>query len=370
MRYGVIKLTKSMNKRKNLSWGIIGGGNGGQAIAGYLGSLGLTTQLYDIFPETVQLINEQKGVYLEGAINSFGSVKATLKIDSVITNSDIILVVAPANAHKQIARESIPFLKDGQIIVIVPGSTGGAIEFYNEIKKSSKKNVIVAETQSLFYSCRATKPGHVNIYGVKEELLTAALPSTKTRYVINILKDFFPQVSPAKNVLETSLENINAMLHPLPALLNTPKIENKISFLYYMEGITPSTAKMIEQIDNERINIGKALGLSLHSTNDWLKKFYNTTGKNLYELIVNNKSYLKIEGPQELHNRFFMEDIPMGLIPMVSLAEKLEVPTPNMRAVIQLVKSLVNEDFIDNSRTLENLGIGNLSKDELLELIN
>src|SRR5690625_4030800 len=245
---------KLKNTNEALSWGIIGGGNGGQAISGYLGSEGLAVRLYDIFPETVDLINKQAGVQLSGVINDFGKVEATTNIESVVSESDVILVVTPAHAHKQVAKECIPFLKDGQIIVLVPGSTGGAIEFYNEIKKSSiQKDLIVAETQSLFYSCRASKPGNVEIFGIKNKLLLAALPSSKTEYVIEILKDKFPQIIPAKNVLETSFENINAMLHPLPALLNASRIEGEVPFLHYMDGITPSIGNTIEKIDKERI---------------------------------------------------------------------------------------------------------------------
>ena len=38
-------------------WAIIGGGNGGQAMAGHLASMGEKVSLYDVVPATVDALN-------------------------------------------------------------------------------------------------------------------------------------------------------------------------------------------------------------------------------------------------------------------------------------------------------------------------
>ena len=40
----------------NIKWTIIGGGNGGQSLAGHLAIMGFPVRLYDIFPDTVKAI--------------------------------------------------------------------------------------------------------------------------------------------------------------------------------------------------------------------------------------------------------------------------------------------------------------------------
>src|SRR5690625_5122948 len=122
------------------------------------------------------------------------------------------------------------------------------------MKKSSiQKELIVAETQSLFYSCLASKPVNVEYIVIKDTVLLRDLQSSQTESVIERLKDKVPQIIPAKHVFETSFENINSMLHPLPALLNASRIEGEVPFLHYMDGITPSIGNTIEKIDKERI---------------------------------------------------------------------------------------------------------------------
>ena len=44
------------------TWAIIGGGNGGQAIAGHLSILGERVRLFDVVQATVDAINEKGGI--------------------------------------------------------------------------------------------------------------------------------------------------------------------------------------------------------------------------------------------------------------------------------------------------------------------
>ncbi|MDZ7837274.1 MAG: hypothetical protein U5N58_04580 [Actinomycetota bacterium] len=65
-------------------------------------------------------------------VRSSGLVKLKLssnRIDKVIKGADVIMVVVPANAHASIAQRCAPYLEDGQIVVLNPGRTCGALEF-------------------------------------------------------------------------------------------------------------------------------------------------------------------------------------------------------------------------------------------------
>ena len=62
--------------------------------------------------------------------------------------------------------------------------------------------------------------------------------------------------------METSIDNINALMHPAPSLLNASRIEAipEQTYEYYREGMTPSICKVIETIDRERIAIANEYG--------------------------------------------------------------------------------------------------------------
>ena len=231
----------------NLTWAVIGGGNGGQSLAGHLALMGFAVRLYDIFPQTIEAIRSVGGIQVDGAVNGFGKIDlATTDIAQAVDGADIVMVVAPAVAHRDIAANCAPHLADGQIIFIHPGATGGALEF-NQVLLDQKcnKSVTLAEAESLLYACRSQKPGHTTVFGIKNELMVAALPATTTRGVVKLLNKAFPQLYAGLNVLETSLSNANAMMHPAPTLLNTSLIESGSDWLYYWDGITPSIGEFL-----------------------------------------------------------------------------------------------------------------------------
>ena len=57
------------------TWTVIGGGNGGQALAGHLALMGFPVRLYDIVPETIDVIRGQQGIQVDGAVKGFGRIE-------------------------------------------------------------------------------------------------------------------------------------------------------------------------------------------------------------------------------------------------------------------------------------------------------
>jgi len=354
-----------------MRFGLIGAGNGGHAFAAYLGKKGYEVYWYDIDPEVVGTLNEQGGVYVDGELEGFAPIKkATNDMEELLSNTDIIFVITPSNAHKIIAKNCAPYVKDDQIIILSPGSTGGSLEFYKELKDNNcTADVILAETQSLLFACRLQKTGHITIHGIKKKLSIAALPAKNTESVHSKISSAFPEFKPGTNVLEVGLENINAMLHPAPSLFNFNSIENHRFFLHYMDGITDHVSHFIEKLDQERINIGKAYGLELSSTKQLLQDFYGVEGSSIKEAVNQNKAYQSIGGAQSVDNRYLTEDIPMGLIPMRELARVAKVETPNIDSLIVMVSSVLNEDFRKSARTLERLGLSEKSLEEICNMV-
>lgn len=355
------------------TFGVIGAGNGGLAIAGNLAINGKDVKIYDIIPEVIEEINRAKGIYLEGKIKGFGKIRqATTEISEVVKTSKVLMIVVPATAHRTVALNIAPYIQDEQTIVLVPGATGGSLEFYKSLKEiNPKKSVVLAETQSLFYACRSESVGTSTIYGIKKTLGIAALPAVKTNEVIEQLKDVFPQLYAVDNVLKTGLENLNAILHPIPTLLNAGLIEKGKTFKYYWEGITPVTSKILQKLDEERMQIGAAFGFELTSTAEWLKHYYGISKekRSLEDIIKSNKAYEHIYSPESLNNRFLTEDIPMGLYPMMEIGKLVGVSTENMESVIKFSELLVDKTINKNARTLKILGLERKTISDILNAI-
>ena len=71
------------------------------------------------------------------------------------------------------------------------------------------------------------------------------------------------------------------------------------------------------------------------------------------------------KGPLSMKDRYVTEDIPMGVTLTISLAEKAGVKVPTYESMLHLA-SVVNEtDYYTGGRSLQNLGLDDLTLDEL-----
>ena len=79
------------------TWAIIGGGNGGQTIAGHLSILGEEVRLFDVVPETVEAINEKGAITLHHAVEGVGKIQfATTDMEKAVTGADVVMMVLPS----------------------------------------------------------------------------------------------------------------------------------------------------------------------------------------------------------------------------------------------------------------------------------
>ena len=230
-------------------------------------------------------------------------------------------------------------------------------------------HIYLGEAQTLIYACREISPGIINIIGVKEKVLLAGRNSQETEYIVNKLHPIYPCFVPA-NLLQTSLENIGAIFHPPVVLFNAATIERNTPFYFYRD-MTPNVAKFIQNLDQERLNIGKAFYTNLMPVKEWIQYAYpNTVGDTLCARMRNNPSYHDILAPGSIFTRQLTEDIPTGLVPMSELARLVQVSTPLMDAVITLTSSLLGIDFRAKGRTLENLGLSHWTKNNIINLLS
>ena len=350
----------------------MGTGNGGQAIAGWLAMQGHDVSLFGRNATTIASLGSRKAIELTGAINGVGIVdEAITDIHKSVSGAEIIMIVTTANAHASIAKLIAADLTDGQIIILNPGRTGGALEFKRTLESCGcKARIFIAEAQTLVYACRLERIGKVRIIGKKDRVLLSAIPATETQYILDKISPVYPCFCAAENVLRTSLENIGAMFHPCVLLFNAATIERNSEFWFYRD-MTPKIADFIERFDRERLAVGKAYGIELLSVSDWISFAYpETPGTTLCEKMKNNPAYYDIKSPPTIFTRQLIEDIPTGVLPIMELGEAAGVPVPLMRSMVDLCGALLDIDFKQNGRTLEHLGLSGKTKQEIIEYLS
>jgi len=353
---------------------VIGAGHGGKAMAADLATRGYRVTLYNRTPEHIAdlalrgeiELEREDGVYCAGRLAA-----VTSDMGEALDGADVVMVVVPASGHRDVARLCAPHLRDGQIVVLNPGRTGGALEFRRVLdREGCTADVLVAETGTFVFASRSVGPAQARIFRRKNTVPLAALPAIHTGRVLEAVHDAYPQFIPAPNVLYTSLDNMGAIFHPALVLLNAGWIERtKGDFQFYIDGVTRSTAHVLEVLDRERVTIAAALGVSARPALRWLKDAYSADGETLYEAIQANPGYQGIKAPRNLRHRYIFEDVPFSLVPMASLGAQFGVDTWAIDALVRIACVIHGTNYYARGRTVEDMGLKGLRVSEVQQYV-
>lgn len=348
-------------------YAVLGAGHGGLAMAGHLSLMGFDVRLFNRSEQRLWGVKSTGGIDISGEVEGHGNISiATTSIKEAIEGAEMLMVVVPATGHKWMAEHIAPHLVDGQIIVLHPGRTFGALEFKLILNaKGVTADVIISEAQTFIYASRVTGPAQVKIFGIKNSIPVASVRAHLIPEVLKKLRVAYPQFVAGDNIFKTSFENIGSIFHPALTILNAGWIEDDAEFQFYHEGATQSVVKVLEAIDRERVSVAEALGIRALSAREWIYLAYGTTGKDLFEAMRKNNGYRGIMAPRTLQMRYLTEDVPSSLVPIASVGKKFGVDTPVMNSLIELASRLNNCDYWKEGRTVESLGIDNLSLKEL-----
>jgi opine dehydrogenase len=357
------------------NFAVIGAGNGGKAMAAHIALSGYKVALYNRSPDHVSAIKAREGIDLvsvDGEPQGFAKLALTTSdIGEALKDADMIMVVVPSSAHADIAKSVAGHLSDGQIIVLHPGRTFGALEFVKVLRDySCEANVTVAEAETLIFIARAEGQVGARILGIKDSVPIAAFPSIRTNRVLEAIRSVFPQFVDGINVLHTGLNNMGAILHPALTLLNSGRIEStKGDFKFYIEGLTPSIGQILEILDSERVKVASSLGIRAQTALEWFQMAYHSSGENLRAAVHNQPGYYDVKAPNSLNHRYIFEDVPTGLVPIASLGNKNAVPVEGITTIIQLANMVHRTDYWKSGRSLEKLGLSDLNANDLTRYV-
>jgi opine dehydrogenase len=353
---------------------VLGAGNGGCAAAADLTLRGYEVRLFSRSESTLMPIAKRGGIELveNGAEQFAAPFLVSPDLPLVVTGVDLIIIAAPSVAHEYLAKNLARQLVDGQRVLLNPGHTGGSLHFANVLRAlGCQARVKLCETVTLTYICRMPQPARVEIYRRTTNLRCAAFPAREAPELIKEIGAIYSNIVVAENVLETGLSNINAIMHPAGMLGNTGWIEKSGGdFYYYREGITPSIAAWIEEVDRERLEIVKRLGLEPFRFVDIFYQAGLTSEQarasgSIYRAIHESEPNRTIKSPAILDHRYLKEDVGYGLVPMAEIGRLLDIKTPVIDALITLASVVNRTDYRKEGLTVEKMGLAGIRPENL-----
>ena len=354
---------------------VIGAGNGGCAAAVDLTLRGYDVRLYGRSPATVQPLKEAGGIEHEGIFGEkFTRVRMISNdIAEAMSGADAVLIMAPAQAHEDIAIAIAPHLRPEQVCFASPGHTLTLIPA--TLRRNGHVHPVTCGTNTLPYICRKLTATRVRISRASAKLRFAAFPARRTAELAERLRPLFPSISPVPTVLDTLFPYTNAIHHPPALLCNIGRVESTGGdYCHYYDGITPSVGALIDELDAERCAIAAAYDCRVDKLSEHFFQMGYTDAKGraggtAYAVFHNSEPNRWIKAPATVDHRFFNEDIPFGLVPFSELGRLAQVPTPMSDAVILLASAIAAKRYRELGLTLKKMGFDGMNVPEVRRVV-
>lgn len=341
---------------------IIGAGPSGFALAADLQNRGMDVLVYS-HPDHLRYANEvmSKGqLTVRGKIESSMPISITSDMGELIEFSLIIVLTTPSTGHETVLQQLRRFPLQQHTIIAIPGNLFSLI--------ADIEIGCVLETNLSPYSCRMEKDV-VLVQGKKSLIFIAAVQGFPSQAVFDAVEEIMPvKLRWCSSVIEVCLLNVNGVFHPLMMLMNAARIEDTNGdFFLYRDGLTSSVAKAMTVLDQVRMQIGKAFGLSMKSALKVSNECYGHSFLDLMDLARNSGPHKGLKAPSDLQNRNISEDVPDLLVCWYSLAEKLRIDASPIKAIIVLAQMATGVDYFESGRDLRKLHLEDITRSELVE---
>ena len=360
-------------RRLNMEIVIIGAGNAGKATAAYLLSMrqpsfnDKTDDMHDSSYK-VRLITgdakkaaetEKNGLTASGRIT--GNFRSMIEYspygtgDIRASKADVIIVQTVAGAHRDVAERLKGHLGKNQLIIIFNGNWGAA-EFESVLgAEAREKKTLICETAAQLFLCSSPDINSVNITGIKESVGFAVSDMKWIREACERAVRLFPGLKTAENIIDTSANSSNPVIHGPIAAFNITRLENGEDYTLFGTALPEKLIRYIEKADLERCAVIEALGTKATGVLEILNSFWPVKRESLRDALKENEAYRDIKGPKTLLHRYIEEDIPYGLVPLSVLGKKLGVPTPYTDSVITGLSLYLGRDFMKEGPSEEAL---------------
>lgn len=360
---------------------VCGAGRGGTALAADLTLMGCKVNLFELprFKPALEPILRRGGVELTGDTQSgrTGFVKLhgiTTDPQAALRGAKLIMVAAPAFGHQAFFEAIAPHVEAGQHI-LVNTCYWAALRFAPLLKQRGVfDQIVLAEAMILPYACNVVGPAATHIHRTKQEFIAlSAFPATKTDAMLERLRPFYPQHQKVPNVLWTNLGNLNTPIHapftiPIAGMLFDRFTDGRQGGAkFYGEATTPG-ARLTAAYDQERLAIGKALGVELLTEEEMMRKLYGYKGKDLAE-AMRKSEHAEMFTDVQFHHGLLMEDLRYFYVSLAQLGAQLGIPTPVTQSILTVMSVMTGIAYEDHATTLKDLGLDGLDKDQIVRFV-
>lgn len=345
---------------------VLGGGNGSFAAAADLSEQGHHVRFWRRSLDRLQPLLDRPVITVKDASGEreVAIGKVCTEVGEALDGAELIVVPTPATAQEDIARAMAPYLTDGQVVYLPPGTLGTVLMSTIVRDTGNTADVVWAETGTLPWLARKHGPTTVAITIRATRLPTGCFPLAGAGHALEVLNQAFPSVEDCGDALSGALMNAGPIIHPPLILMNAGPLQHFPEWDIHNEGTQPAIRSVTDHLDAERIALREALGYGAphfplrdhYESDQWM---YGDA----HQALVDSGDWR--EHIDLLTHRYMQEDTLTGLALLVSIAEWAGVEVPIARGLTAMASAIVGAGEGTFPRTMETLGLAGLDQTQL-----
>lgn len=344
---------------------VLGGSEDARLIAALCLAEGAEVTLFSAYGAELDAMRASSGISLRGAgpVGTYQidrenalSVQTTAELDAAVRGAEVIFLTGPVHKQRTYAMVLADHLSDGQVLVLAPGRSLGALETAWFLRiGGATADVTIVEAQGLPYWISAE--GAVLTLSAAVQPAAATLPSGREP-VLAGLQRFLPNV--AQNSVVASGFADGSALVEFPALLMSGPALGSGAVPVPMGGaplpenhsfatlIGPEQRRIIELLAAERRGVARAFGIrDLPGTDAWIAAHAG----------IERGDGARPVPDRETCRKLLRDGVIGSLVPLVSAARLTGIDVPVTQSMITLASAVLGADVAAAGRRLDTIGI-------------
>ena len=345
---------------------VLGGGTDARLLAALCLAESAEVTLFSAYGAELESLRAASGIALRdaGPVGTYQmdrqdapSVKLTAELDAAVRDAEVIFLTGPVHKQRTYAMVLADHLSDGQVLVLCPGRSLGALETAWLLRiGGGAADVTIVESQGAPYWIDAQ--GAVLHLSPAAPMAASTLPRGREA-VLEGLKRFLPNLDARESVLASGFADGSALVEFPALLMGGPAVGSGAIDVpmgaaplavnqSFASLIGPEQKSLIAALTKERHAVAHAFGIrDLPTAEAW---------------TATHAGALKGEGrraiPDSAEAKALLRDGVIGSFsPLISAAEMAGVDVPLSRSMVTLAGAVLGADIASAGRRLDTIGI-------------
>jgi opine dehydrogenase len=300
-----------------------------------------------------------------GAVETTLTPRIAASAEELARDNDVLIVALPGYGHKAVLDALAPHVEQRHHVIISSHASLGAV-YLAELLAARGITAPITAWGTTICTGRRQSGTEVMVNTVRSKVDLCTVPDDRSDEALALCRDLFgDRFQPRDGLLAISLSNLNPQNHMGIALGNITRMERGETWSQG-QNVTPTVGRLLEALDEERLEIARALGLEVKTIFEHFHLSFHVPIASISEM--NQQMHAQGNGgtgPATADSRYVTEDVPYGLVLTAALGRMAGHPAPLHEAGIRIFSAMYGRDFEAENELLKALELDRRGLDDL-----